>query len=667
MRNMKKMLSTIVMARSFVAMSGSNAISSTPYWQLDGGHSITWRFDGRAHDDHIEMSGKRMSVVLRYGIDAQGRFHVSRGMVSPMLRVIPNDTYGSLMRTVSWNPLEAVTISPRWWKTSEEQVEQVTLCGMMVVKSRIGNLQLVRILSPSVDQPALIERYVFTNLGTSEATINVDEWHQTMKTAREAGVKGVYRIEQVLYGAGKKVLAPGESYAFSTALTAVEDAQPTPVVDAEKEINQRTALVADWQHSLQLETPDDTLNSMFAFSKIRALESIYQTQGGPMHGPGGEAYYAAIWANDQAEYINPFFPFTGYEYGCQSAVNSYRHFARFMNDAYRPIPSSIIAEGLDIWNKKGDRGDQAMIAYGASRYALARGSCDEALQLWPLIQWCLEYCHRQLNKQGVVASDTDELENRFPSGEANLCTSSLYYDALLSAASLAKALGQSRKVVRQYGQEAALMARNIETYFHRQVQGFDTYQYFDGCKLLRSWICVPLTMGLFDHAAGTIDALYSDKLWSQNGVVTQQGSTTYWDRSTLYAFRGALMAGDTERSMAHLRYYSATRLLGEHVPYAIEAWPEGNQRHLSAESALYARVFTEGLFGIRPTGFRSFSLQPRLPEAWPQMALRHVRICQSDFDIVVSRTDKGLKVDILKEGKTLLSKRTKGERIDISL
>jgi len=30
-----------------------------------------------------------------------------------------------------------------------------------------------------------------------------------------------------------------------------------------------------------------------------------------MHGPGGGRYYAAIWANDQAEYANPFFPFLG--------------------------------------------------------------------------------------------------------------------------------------------------------------------------------------------------------------------------------------------------------------------------------------------------------------------------------------------------------------------
>ena len=97
-----------------------------------------------------------------------------------------------------------------------------------------------------------------------------------------------------------------------------------------------------------------------------------------------------------------------------------------MNAEYRPIPSSIIAEGDDIWNGAGDRGDAAMIAYGAARYALARGERNEAEELWPLVEWCLEYCRRKLTPEGVVASDTDELEGRFPAGKANLCTSTLY-------------------------------------------------------------------------------------------------------------------------------------------------------------------------------------------------------------------------------------------------
>ena len=124
-------------------------------------------------------------------------------------------------------------------------------------------------------------------------------------------------------------------------------------------------------------------------------------------------------------------------------------------------------------------------------------------------------------------------------------------------------------------------------------------------------------------------------------MLTQAGSQTFWDRSTLYALRGALMAGDTERTLRYLQNYSATRLLGQHVPYAIEAWPEGNQRHLSAESALYARIITEGLFGIRPTGLRCFTVSPRLPQEWPEMRLNHIRLADADFDLRVFRDKRG--------------------------
>ena len=141
-------------------------------------------------------------------------------------------------------------------------------------------------------------------------------------------------------------------------------------MDIEKELQARKDLIAGFWNNLILETPDPVVNTMFAFAKIRGAESIYDTKGGLMHGPGGESYYAAIWANDQAEYINPFFPYLGYEVGNGSALNSFKHFARFMNPEYEKIPSSIIAEGLDVWGGAGDRGDAAMVAYGAARYAL---------------------------------------------------------------------------------------------------------------------------------------------------------------------------------------------------------------------------------------------------------------------------------------------------------
>jgi len=40
---------------------------------------------------------------------------------------------------------------------------------------------------------------------------------------------------------------------------------------------------------------------------------------------------------------------------------------------YKPLPNAVVAEGTGAWNGPGDRGDMAMIAYGAARFALAYG------------------------------------------------------------------------------------------------------------------------------------------------------------------------------------------------------------------------------------------------------------------------------------------------------
>ena len=438
--------------------------------------------------------------------------------------------------------------------------------------------------------------------------------------------------------------------------------------DIESELSKRQAFIQELWGKLVLNTPDPVINTMFAFAKIRGAESIYDTACGLLHGPGGESYYAAIWANDQAEYINPFFPFLGYDKGNQSALNAYLQFARFMNDAYKPLPSSIIAEGTDVWGGAGDRGDAAMIAYGASRYALERGSKEEAEQLWPLIEWCLEYCHRKVNADGVVASDSDELEGRFPACDANLCTSSLYYDALNSAVYLGKELKKEGKLLKQYASQAKSLKANIEKYFGAEVEGFQTYQYYKGNDVLRSWICIPLTVNIFDRKEETVRALFSPRLWTENGLLTQAGSETFWDRSTLYALRGVYACGETEKATEYLKFYSGQRLLGEHIPYAIEAWPEGNQRHLSAESGLYCRIITEGMFGIRPTGFKSFVLTPRLPAEWNQMSLHKIQAFGSSFDVEIQRAGEKLQVTVLNQGKVCVKKTIKeGDSLMVKL
>jgi hypothetical protein len=610
------------------------------------------------------MSGKSVSVVLRYGVQ-NGAFTLNKSMVWPMLRTIPNNTHASLMRRYGWNVLDMITVNGRAF--TDEQVERISLKGILKVESnydlgRRGQWKLVREYFPSTEHPALMECYSLINTGKTSLAIELPQIDQQSFTDPQKGVTGSFRIETRIDKSGHFTLQPNDTLHFSASISAYPSDKESIQLNGSEEKKKSEALVHELMNKLVLETPDPIIDRMFAFSKIRGCESIYETKGGPMHGPGGESYYAALWANDQAEYINPFFPFVGYEYGNASALNSYLHFARFMNDEWKPIPSSIIAEGLDIWNGAGDRGDAAMIAYGASRYALARGNKQEAETLWPLIQWCLEFCRRKLNEEGVVASDSDELEGRFPSGEANLCTSSLYYDALLSASYLCKELGKNG--ASSYQKQALTLRKNMERYFGAQVEGFDTYAYYKGNDILRSWICIPLTVGIDERAEGTIQALFSPRLWTKDGLLTQAGSETFWDRSTLYALRGVYAVGATDKATEFMKKYSSTRLLGDHVPYAIEAWPEGSQRHLSAESGLYARIITEGMFGIRPTGFKQFTLTPRLPKDWPFMNLKKIHAFDACFDVEVKRLDNGKlevlitqgeksKKHVVKEGQTL--------------
>lgn len=713
---------------------------------------------GLPHEDHIEMSGEKVSCVIRWGVAADGSFHSEKSLVFPMLRTIPNNTHASLNYRVATDIPSMLTVNSR--SLINEKVESVRINGMMEVTSlwskandwlgveSAGNtdengsddtngkdglkggalrrtpiesacIRMTRTIYPSTTLPAVYERFTIKNVTGDNLLVEIPQFTQIASTDHYAGVDGTYLIRTEIVGnvgsngnatngeandknsetydranskgTGARWMKPGEERTFTVIYQAyreggtvtsplLADSQPvTRTVPAESplrpdtdaELTARESFVEKMGDNLILETPDTVLNEMLRFAKIRAAESIYRTKGGLMHGPGGESYYAAIWANDQAEYVNPFFPFLGYDKGNESALNSFRHFARFINDDYKPIPSSIIAEGDDIWNGCGDRGDAAMIAYGASRYALARGDKSEAQELWPLIQWCLEYCRRNLNEEGVVLSDTDELENRFESGDANLCTSTLYYDALLSAASLGQDIGEPRSVTRSYISQAKKMASAIEKYFGGNVSGYETYRYYKGNTKLRSWICMPLIAGISTRAAGTTAALTGPELMTENGCLTEQGSDVFWDRATLYALRGIFYTGGinrnssvvvtsilneirgilytagTDKALGILHNLSERRLLGDHVPYAVEAWPEGSQRHLSAESGLYCRVITEGLFGIRPTGLRSFTMNVSLPSGWDRMALRHIRAFGSDFDIEVSREDDGsLKVTL---------------------
>ena len=142
-------------------------------WAINPEGGITWTIDQRIpHEDHIEMSGQKVSTVLRYGIDANGAFVLNRSMVWPMLRTIPNNTHASLMRRFAWDAVRDIVV--RGARVTTETVESIELNhGMMTVGSRLPevNLRLTRRYFPSTALPMLVEQYRLQNDGISQRLI----------------------------------------------------------------------------------------------------------------------------------------------------------------------------------------------------------------------------------------------------------------------------------------------------------------------------------------------------------------------------------------------------------------------------------------------------------------------------------------------------------------
>ena len=640
---------------------------TAPRWILGKGLTTEWPVskDQRLpHEDFIEQGGLRVGQVVHYRVGAQRNLSMKRSVIWPSLRKGKNGMFDGIIRDYTPQEIEP-TITIDGAPLGPIAVERVLLDGTLTIQGLVGKqFAVTRCTFPSTTSPTAIDRWTLRNLTQVAHTIAVAPL--TLRQTTE-GPYGLNVTEVTCTAPSTFSLAPGKEMVFAVLFSGRLDSEPAAKIDIAREEPARRTYAASLQRDLRLETPEPELDRAFAYCKLRVAEAINATRAGMMLAPGGRAYYAATWCNDNVEYAGPFFPFLGDPNGNQASLDTYRLFQKHMLPDYKAIPSSIYSEGIGLSKGDGDRGDAAMYAYGCARFCLARGDKAIAKELWPAIAWCLEYSRRQTTADGVIASNTDELEGRLPTGKANLSTSSLYYGGLRAAANLGRALAMETESS-NYDQQADVLAKAINQYFGAKVEGFETYRYYEGNDLLRSWICLPLCMGLMDRRDGTIAALFSPRLWTADGLASQAGDLAFWDRSTLYGLRGVFQAGETTTALRYLTSYSRRRLLGDHVPYPVESWPEGDQRHLSSESALYCRIFTEGLFGLLPTGLDRFRCTPRLPDGWPKMALRSVRAFNRNFDVVVERRGQNQHLTVTEGNRTVAEQDLKtGESTEIKL
>lgn len=586
--------------------------------------------------DHVELSGSTSSHVLSYMVDEAGFYTVHKHCVFPLLRLLPDATEASFSHNFDCEPKLIVGGAPHVGRA-----RFIDLRGSLRIEEQPTPTHAVeRVFYPAPLAAALIEQITLTNLSEDSLAVSVSmpPYLYTEPKSRckagpyEARAEQADSLGRMLTGLevdACRTLSPQESTTYWVVYYATE-ADKEQMVDCKLEGKKRRALVEDcFGGGLRLESDVPLYDTLFAHARLRAHESIYDTPVGRMPCPGGGVFYGAVWCNDSVEYSAPYFALSGDPKGEEAQLNVLQMFGNLFakrRGKWQPIPSSIASLGQRYWALAGDRGDVQMYGSACARYALLRGEESIARTLFPYVKASVEYTLQQRTVNGLIRSDSDELEGRFPSGRTNLSTASLAFDLFARAAELAYALGE-RTLSSQWKQEATLTAQAIETHLGDKVEGYCTYRYYPGNRRLRSWICMPLTVGIYDRAGETARALSSPSLYDGvSHLRTASNRTTTWDRSMLFALRGLFQSGQSKVATEMLLRYSSDRLVGAHAPYPVEAFPEGNGRHLSAESILYCRIFIEGVFGLRTKGLSTVSVQMHPPVGCNRLTLHRVHV-----------------------------------------
>ena len=471
----------------------------------------------------------------------------------------------------------------------DEIFQKAEIDGVLSIYTKTKELNIVHRFYPSTTLPIAYERIEIENISNKDYSLDFNNY-QRIET--KLGCEGFIYTECVADN-HQKILKPKETIVINFALSArfCNEDIPNEQNHYEKRINRIEQLLKE----CDLTTGNNIIDTMFAFAKIRVGTAIFNTRNGKINSPCGLNYYAGIWANDQCEYSTPWFAFTGDEILKEAAFNAMKWYERYMSDTFEPMVSSIISEGTDYWNGRRDRGDAEMYLYGNSRLFLTLGKIPNEKE-FKMLNWTAAYIKSQILEEGVVYSDTDELEFRLSSG-INLSTSSLAYGAYKMFSILLQRMNKEKEA-EEYAGIAEKIRKSIEQYFGGEVSHFKTYHYHKGCNEVRAWVSLPPYMGIAERAEGSLKAI--DKLlWKNGSCLSTENENITWDRSALYYIAACFRSGYKELGYEKLKEISMTRLLGERVPYVVEAFPEYNMRHLSAESALYARTITDG---CRSTG-----------------------------------------------------------------
>jgi hypothetical protein len=635
MKNLFPMLVLAVLSSCLAAAEPDRA----DFWVPDAAGSI--RHTGTGKEPLVMcMQGRKvvMQVLLdrATGFSYQARFFNLQEDLPPNQKIL----------------VKVGNESNPWLRINDRVVEgfpaAVTFDGALILTyPEIQGTTVTRTVYPSTTQAVVIEEWQVRNTAGSKVAVKVEPGRKSMATV---GKVNVFRTCQ---GGTVDSLKPGEVFSFATTVHALPaDAQDKGIDVAAERAARRALAEAAWRGPGRLETPEPMLDMAYALQKLHVLECPIETGKGIITHNGSLTYSPGIWANDPVEYSSPVFPFFGDAGLNRAGMNMYRVWQDYCQQhGIIPFPGSFEGTALKLTQK--ERGDDAMVLYGLSKFLLFQGDRAAATELWPLIEFSAASVMKHTTADGIVASQTDEMEDRYPTGTANLSTSSLAYGGYRQAAHLARALGKG-PVAADCDRRADALRAAIEAWFGAEVEGFKTYRYYKENTTLRGWILLPLAMGISERRDATVAALTSAKLWPHKmtgaDILAESTRPTEWGRETYYALRALFKAGRTEEALDLTRRVVKAQIFGSKGPY-----PDEDAIDMLCPGSLYPRVFTEGVFGIVPTGLDSFECTPWLPKDWPRMALRDVRAFGQAWDLLVERAGDQQKVTVTRGGRTVMT------------
>jgi hypothetical protein len=280
------------------------------FWHTNNSHGITWNITKEKrlpHNDDIEMSGTLVSGIIKYKVDQAKQVHITRDIIFPQLRKYTKSNesmYRAYLRSeYNDDVLPVITMGEK--RLESGVLDSVVINGIIsfFFKERDG-ISIVRSFIPSMKERCFIEKWTLINSGSIPRSLNIGA---TEINQQETGWHGQYYRKIATDAQAVVNIKPGEKYEFGIFFTATVNNAPQPKVTLANVEHNRNLFLDSISKNLVLKTPDNVINTLFYFSKIRAAESIFRSRLGLVHSPGGGNYYVGIWANDQAEYSGPFF------------------------------------------------------------------------------------------------------------------------------------------------------------------------------------------------------------------------------------------------------------------------------------------------------------------------------------------------------------------------